>query len=156
MKRGFYAGSFDPFTNGHLHVVKKSAELFDEVVVGIAINRSKKRRFDRKEMKIAMEEVMKSEGLKNVKVVIVDNLVADTAIENGCDTLIRGVRNGMDYAEEENIAATNEEISGLDTIFIRAGKLGIISSSTVMEFSYYNKDVTRYVPKEIYKLISIL
>lgn len=155
MKRGFYAGSFDPFTNGHLHVVKKSAEIFDEVVVGIAINRSKKRRFDRKEMKIAMEEVMKSEGLKNVKVVIVDNLVADTAIENGCDTLIRGVRNGMDYAEEENIAATNEEISGLDTIFIRAGKLGIISSSTVMEFSYYNKDVTRYVPKEIYKLISM-
>lgn len=153
MKKGFYAGSFDPFTNGHLHVIAKSAELFEEVVVGIGINQSKKRRFDRKAMQKAMQKVMKSQGLNNVKIIILDNLTVDAAIEHGCDTLIRGIRNGMDYAEEENLAATNEKISGLDTIFIRAGKLGVISSSFVMELFNYNKDITEYVPKEILELI---
>ena len=156
MRKGFYAGSFDPFTNGHLHVVKKSAELFDEVVVGIGNNKEKKhRRFNRNAMRIAMEDVMENEGLKNVKVIIFDNLAVDAAIENGCDTLIRGVRNGMDYESEENLAAINEEISGLDTIYIRAGKLGIISSSFVMELRDYYKDISKYVPEEIYKLIKI-
>ena len=155
MKKGFYAGSFDPFTNGHLHVVIKSAELFDEVVVGIGMNRDKLRRFNRNEMRAAMEKVMESEGLNNVKVVIFDNLAVDAAIENGCNTLIRGIRNGMDYEKEENLAATNEEISGLDTIYIRAGKLGIISSSMVMELRDYHKDISGYVPKEIYKVIKL-
>lgn len=155
MKKGFYAGSFDPFTNGHLDLITKSVELFDEVVVGIGINKNKKRRFDKVEMRIAMEKIMESKGLNNVTVIIFDNLAVDAAIENGCDTLIRGIRNGMDYEYEENLAAINEEISGLDTIYIRAGKLGIISSSMVMELREHRKDISRYVPKEIYELIKI-
>lgn len=155
MKRGFYAGSFDPFTNGHLDLITKSVELFDEVVVGIGINKDKKRRFDKVEMQMVMEKIMESNGLTNVKVIIFDNLAVDAAIENGCDTLIRGIRNGMDYEYEENLAAINEEISGLDTIYIRAGKLGIISSSMVMELRAYRKDISRYVPNEIYELIKI-
>ena len=143
MKRGFYAGSFDPFTNGHLDLITKSVELFDEVVVGIGINKDKKRRFDKVEMQMVMEKIMESNGLTNVKVIIFDNLAVDAAIENGCDTLIRGIRNGMDYEYEENLAAINEEISGLDTIYIRAGKLGIISSSMVMELRAYRKDISR-------------
>ena len=55
----------------------------------------------------------------------------------------------MDYYYEENIAEINEEISGLDTIYIRAGILGSISSSTVRELYKNGKDVSRYVPKEI-------
>lgn len=155
MKRGFYAGSFDPFTNGHLDLITKSVELFDEVVVGIGINKDKKRRFNKVEMQMVMEKIMESNGLTNVKVIIFDNLAVDAAIENGCDTLIRGIRNGMDYEYEENLAAINEEISGLDTIYIRAGKLGIISSSMVMELRAYRKDISRYVPNEIYELIKI-
>lgn len=153
MKKGFYAGSFDPFTNGHLHVVTESAELFEEVVVGIGINKSKKRRFSREKMQIAMQQVMEREGLKNVKVITFDGIATDAAIEHGCNILIRGVRNGMDYAKEENMAETNETVSGLNTIYIRAGKLGIISSSLVMELRDFNKDISSYVPKEIDKLI---
>ena len=154
MKKGFYAGSFDPFTNGHLQVVTKSAKIFDEVVVGIAQNDKKTCRFSKEEMKNAMEQVMKREGLKNVKVIIVDELVVDVAKKYECNALIRGIRNGIDYEEEENLASINEEISGLDTIYIRAGKFGNISSSMVMELLKYGKDISPYVPEEILKLIN--
>ena len=62
MKTGFYAGSFDPFTNGHLQVIKKSTQLFDRVVVGIGVNPKKSRRFDEEEMQRAIEEVLKCKG----------------------------------------------------------------------------------------------
>ena len=88
-----------------------------------------------------------------VSVVIYDNLSVDAAIENGANILIRGIRNGMDYEYEENMASINEEISGLDTIYIRAGKLGNISSSLVVELMKNNKNVSEYLPKEIEEAI---
>ena len=81
--------------------------------------------------------------------VIYDGLSVDAAKANDCNFLVRGIRDDMDYYYEENIAEINEEISGLDTIYIRAGILGSISSSTVRELYKNGKDVSRYVPKEI-------
>lgn len=153
MKIGFYAGSFDPFTNGHLHVISKSAMLFDKVVVGIGVNTQKSRRFDTELMKKAIEQVLEREGLNNVTVVSYENLSADAAIEHGATFLVRGIRNGMDYEYEENMAAINEEISGLDTVYIRAGDLGNISSSMVMELLRNNKDVSKYLPKEVLAVV---
>ena len=112
MKIGFYAGSFDPFTNGHLHVLSNN-------------------------------------NLNNVIVISYKNLSADVALDYNSTFLIRGIRNGMDYEYEENMASINEEISGLDTIYIRAGILGNISSSMVMELLENGKDVSKYVPKEV-------
>lgn len=153
MKIGFYAGSFDPFTNGHLHVVKKSAELFDKVVIGIGVNSHKQRKFDSEEMKQAIEKVLIREGLSNVSVITYTNLSMDIA--SSCDStfFIRGIRNGMDYDYEENIALINEEISGIDTIYIRAGKYGAISSSIIVEFLNYGKDVSSLIPSEILEVI---
>ena len=153
MKSGFYAGSFDPFTNGHLHVIKKASEIFDRVVVGIGVNISKARRFEQEPMEEAIKQVLINNNLNNVEVVSYSNLTVDCALENNCDYLIRGIRNGMDYDYEENIALINEEISGLDTIYIRAGKLGALSSSMVMELLGNNKDVTKFLPKEILEIV---
>ena len=153
MKIGFYAGSFDPFTNGHLHVVKASAKLFDKVIIAIGENSSKKRRFDNKKMKAAIEEVIKNNNLDNVSVIIYDGFTSDVALDNKTTFLIRGLRNGMDYQYEENISAINEANSGLDTIYIRAGKHGSTSSSVVIELLSYGKDVSNYVPKEILKVL---
>ena len=150
---GFYAGSFDPFTNGHLHVIEVSSRMFDKVIVGIGINTLKERRFDQTQMKEAIEKVMKANGLKNVEVIAYDKLSVDAAKEYGANFLIRGIRNGMDYDYEENIALINEEISGLDTIYVRAGKLGALSSSMVMELLKYGKDVSKLLPKEILEMI---
>jgi pantetheine-phosphate adenylyltransferase len=153
MKIGFYAGSFDPFTNGHLHVVKQSSKLFDKVIIGIGINSSKTRRFDIEKMKEAIEKVLERENLSNVSVITYSNLSSDIAKEYGATFLIRGIRNGMDYDYEENMALINEEMSGLDTIYVRSGKYGAVSSSIISEFLSYGKDVSKLIPKEIYEAI---
>ena len=154
MKVGFYTGSFDPFTNGHLHVVKQSAILFDKVIIGIGVHPQKSRRFDREEMQKAIERVLERNNLDNVTVISFDNLSADVATEKGATFFVRGIRNGMDYEYEENMASINEEISGIDTVYIRAGNLGNISSSMVMELLRNNKDVSKYLPDEILHLIN--
>ena len=153
MKIGFYAGSFDPFTNGHLHVVTQSAKLFDRVIIGIGVHPKKTRRFDKELMQKAIEQVLVRNNLNNVTVISYDNLSVDVAIDNGSTFLVRGIRNGMDYEYEENMASINEEISGLDTVYIRAGNLGNISSSMVMELLRNSKDVSRYLPEEVLALV---
>lgn len=154
MKIGFYAGSFDPFTNGHLNVIQKSAQLFDKIIVGIGVHPNKTRRFDKELMKKAIEQILVRENLDNVTVISYDNLSVDAALVYDSTFLVRGIRNGIDYDYEENIAAINEEISGLDTVYIRAGKLGTLSSSMVMELLRNNKDVSKYLPKEILELVN--
>ena len=153
MKIGFYTGSFDPFTNGHLHVVKKAADVFDKVIIGIGIHPTKRRRYDKEEIKTAIEKLLVSENLDNVCVIEYDNLSVDVARAYNATYLIRGIRNGTDYEYEEIMAGMNEELSGLDTIYFRAGKLGNISSSMVVELLRNGKDVTKYLPKEIVDVI---
>lgn len=121
MKIAFYPGSFDPFTNGHLHVVKTACKLFDKVIIGIGINFQKERRFSNEIMKSAIQETLKLENINNAEVIIYEGLSVDIAKEYNCNYMIRGLRNDMDYQYEENLAQINEEISGLDTIYIRSG-----------------------------------
>lgn len=153
MQVGFYAGSFDPFTNGHLHVVKQSAKLFDKVIIGIGVHPQKKRRFDKEVMKRTIEQVLVSNNLSNVEVITYDNLSVDVATKYDSTFLVRGIRNGMDYEYEENMASINEELAGIDTVYIRAGSLGNISSSLVMDLLRNNRDVSKYLPEEILALV---
>ena len=149
MKVGFYSGSFDPFTNGHLHIVKTACQIFDKVIVGIGVNYNKKRRYSLEVMKKAIEETLKQENISNAIVVTYDILTVDIAKEYNVNFLIRGLRNDTDYSYEENLAQINEEISGLDTIYLRSGSLNFISSSMVSELLEYHKDVSKYLPKPI-------
>lgn len=154
MTKGFYAGSFDPFTIGHLSVVQRSAKMFDEVVVGIGVNPDKKRRFDVEKMKEAMQQIMNRYNLTNVSIISYDEMTTDAAKKVGATFLIRGLRNGMDYEQEENLALINEEVSEFDTLYVRAGKLGYVSSSMVMELLKYGKNVSKYLPEEVYQLVT--
>lgn len=153
MKIGFYSGSFDPFTNGHLHVVKTASTLFDKVIIGIGTNPTKSKRYDSYLMKSAIEETLKKENLDNVEVIIYDNLSVDIASECNANFMIRGLRNDMDYRYEENLSLINEEISGLDTIYIRSGILGFISSSMVVELIQNGRDVSKYLPTDVWNAI---
>lgn len=153
MKVGFYSGSFDPFTNGHLHIVEASCQIFDKVIVGIGINSNKTKNYDIEQMKLAIEETLKNENITNAEVITYQELTVEIAKKYHANFLIRGLRNDTDYAFEENLAQINEEISGLDTIYFRSGVLGFISSSMVMELIHYGKDVSRYLPEPVFHLI---
>lgn len=154
MKIGFYSGSFDPFTNGHLHIVKTASHIFDKVIIGIGVNYQKKRRYDSNLMKNAIEKTLKHENLDNVEVITYDILTVDIATSCHANFLIRGLRNDTDYAYEENLSQINEEISGLDTIYLRSSGLGFLSSSMVAELIAYKKDVSKYLPKDILDAIN--
>lgn len=148
-----YAGSFDPFTIGHLHVLKQACLVFDKVYVAIAVNSLKKRRVDKEVMKAAILRVINSNNLTNAEVVIFDGLTVDLAREKEAKFLVRGLRNGTDYEYEENLAVVNSKISGVETIYFRAGKTAHISSSVVMELHSYGKDISKWVPPEIYEIL---
>lgn len=150
---GFYAGSFDPFTNGHLQIVTKAAKCFSKIIIGIAYNSEKEVRLDKEKMKQAIEKTIKELNLKNVEVTLYSGLTSEEAKKCGANILIRGLRNGTDYQYEENIAENNEKIFGLDTCYFRAGDLGYLSSSLVMELWKNNVDVAPYVPKYVAEIL---
>lgn len=154
MEVGFYSGSFDPFTIGHLHVLKQALRICDKVIIGIGTNSDKKRRFDKDLMKEAIEKVLVRENISNVTVIIYEGLTFKAALDNNATLLLRGIRNnGTDYNYEESLAATNKETSGLDTIYIRACEYGNVSSSLVMEFLKNCVDVSKYLPKDVLDVV---
>ena len=141
-----YAGSFDPYTNGHHDIVKKAARLFDRVDVMIGINVLKKRRFDAEAMRRAMQALYDAEGLTNVRAVIYDGLVADYCAGNGIGWYVRGLRGETDYAYEESAAQVNRMLNpSLETVYLRSDAPAL-SSSMVRELMAFGKSVDAYVP----------
>lgn len=153
MKIGFFAGSFDPFTIGHLHIVRSASQVFDKVIIGIGVNSSKTRKYSADDMKSAILATLAEECISNVEVVVYNNLTADKALECGANYLIRGLRDTADYSYEEGMARTNLEIGGIDTIYFRSGKYSSINSKLIKELISLNKDVSKFVPAPVFELI---
>ncbi len=147
--KAFYAGSFDPFTNGHLYVVRQAAALFEEVIVGVGVNRGKRRHFPPEVMVGAITRSLEQAEIANARVIAYDQLTSQAAVSSGAGVLIRGLRNGVDYDFEENLAALNQKLGNLETIYFRAGATAHISSSMVMELAHYGADVTELVPPAV-------
>ena len=144
-----YPGSFDPFTNGHLDIVKKASKLFDKVVIVVAINKNKSRTYDTTEMCIAIEDTLAENNITNCVVGTWDGLIADLMRSWGHKYLIRGLRNATDYNYEENIAQVNKLIyPKIEYVYFRADN-SAISSSMVKELYSYGQDVLGYVPKAV-------
>ena len=143
-----YAGSFDPFTNGHMDILRKAAALFDEVVVMIGVNIGKRRAFDAEAMRGAIQAAVDAEGLP-ARTVIHTGLVADYCAANGIRWYVRGLRNNMDYNYEENIAQINHLINPqLESIYLRSDEPAI-SSSMIRELMAFGKDVGDYIPEAV-------
>lgn len=150
MKRALFPGSFDPLTNGHLNMIERAAKLFDEVVIGVFVNTSKKSLFPAKERVALIKQAIRH--IPNVKVVHQESqLTIETAKELGATVLIRGVRNIKDFEYERDIAQMNHHLSGeLETVLLLADlKYSHISSSLLKEVLYFGGDVTEYLPAVI-------
>lgn len=152
--KAIYPGSFDPFTNGHLDIVKKASKLFDTVYIVIGINAVKDRTFDCDGIKEAIELTLSQLNINNCIVCKYEGLVAEFAKIHGIEYMIRGLRNNMDYNYEENIAEVNKLINpNMEYIYFRAENVAV-SSSMVKELFFYNRDVSKYVPAPIFEYLS--
>ena len=149
--RALYPGSFDPFTNGHLSVLEKAINVFDEIVIVISQNPMKKRRFGPKICKKCIEQAIKNKSYKDRVAIIISNdtLPARIAHEQHCSYIIRGIRNNMDYNYEEALAQFNDEYAKfkddeIETIYFRA-KFSEISSTMIYTFMQSGVPVDQYL-----------
>jgi pantetheine-phosphate adenylyltransferase len=141
-----FPGSFDPFTNGHLDVVRRGANLFDEVIIAIGNNSSKSRYLPVEQMVMMIEEVFRDEPRVSVR--SYKGLTADFAREVGARYLLRGLRNTTDFEYENTIAQANRHLNPeLETVFlITAPALAAISSTINREFHRFVGNVDSFVP----------
>ena len=148
MKRAVFPGSFDPITNGHYDIIKRGIKLFDEVVVAIGVNSSKKYMFSLEERKQFIEDAFKDEP--KIKVVTYKGLTVDFCKEIEADFILRGLRNPADFEFEKAIAHTNRKLSTIETVFLlTAARTSFISSSIVRDVIKNNGDYTKLVPKSV-------
>ena len=153
-KTAIYPGSFDPFTNGHLDIVRKASEIFDRVYVVIGVNAEKHRCFPAEKIAEAITATLRENRIENCDVVIWNGLVAEFARLKNTDYMIRGLRNNMDYNYEENVACVNKLINPeLEYIYFRSNNVAV-SSSMVKELHSYGKDVSEFVPAAVMRLLN--
>lgn len=147
MKKAIYPGSFDPVTYGHLDIIERAAEMFDELVVSVLDNKAKSPLFSVEERVKMLCEA--TSHLKNVKVDSFSGLLMDYAKEMNIHTAVRGLRAITDFEYELQIAQTNRKISDgfLDTIFLTTSlEYAYLSSSAVKEIASFGGDVSKCIP----------
>jgi len=141
-----FPGSFDPFTNGHLDVVRRGTQLFDEVIISLGNNSSKTRYLPVEQMLEMIREVFRDEP--RVRVQAYKGLTADFAREVGARYLLRGLRNTTDFEYENTIAQANRHVNPeLETVFlITSPALAAISSTIIREIHRFGGNVDDFVP----------
>ena len=141
-----FPGSFDPFTNGHLDIVRRGTALFDEVIVAIGTNSSKQRYVPIEQMQALLLEVFRDEPQVSVRTF--KGLTAEFAREVEAHYLLRGLRNSPDFEYEKPIAYGNQHINaGLETVFLLTSPLlGTISSTIIRDIHRFGGDVTAFRP----------
>ena len=149
MKTVIYPGSFDPFTNGHLDLVTRAGQLFDRVIVGVAINSGKSPMFSLEERKRLIEE--SCAHLKHVEVVTITGLLVDAVEQYHAHALLRGLRAFSDFEYELQMALMNRNLRpGCETIFMTPTlKNSFVSSSLVKEVAKFDGDLENYVPAPV-------
>jgi pantetheine-phosphate adenylyltransferase len=149
LKRAIYSGTFDPITKGHVDIIRRSADVFDEVIVAVAVNERKGPMFSiekRVEMAVAA-----TKHLPNVKVESFDTLLAFFAKDRNIKYIVRGLRAVSDFEYELQMGYANSSInSEIDTVYFMPNlKNAFVSSTVVREIIRYGGDFSHLVPEEI-------
>lgn len=143
-KVGLFPGSFDPFTKGHEVVVKKSLGLFDEVIIGVGVNSSKKYMFDLDKRIAHINSLFDSEP--KVRIEEFQTLTVNFCKEIGASHIIRGLRDSKDFQYEKSIAHMNFDISGIDTVFfLTEQRYSAINSSIIREIQKNGGPIDSFV-----------
>ena len=154
MHAAIYPGSFDPVTFGHLDIINRAAEMFDEVIVSVLDNCNKTPLFSVEERVNILKKA--TEDIPNIRVEFFSGLLIDYAKSIDVNIAIRGLRAITDFEYELQIAQTNKLLSGgaLDTIFLTTSlEYAYLSSSGVKEIAYFNGDISKCVPDFVADLV---
>lgn len=146
MLRAIYPGSFDPVTFGHIDIIRRSASMVDELIVGVLNNNAKIPLFSVEERVRMLEKVLKD--MPNVKCIPFEGLLADFAHETGARMVIRGLRAITDFEYELQMAQTNRVLApDVDTMFLTTSlEYAYLSSTTVKEVAAFGGDISKFVP----------
>jgi pantetheine-phosphate adenylyltransferase len=149
-KTAIFPGSFDPFTRGHHDIVLRSLKLFDEVIIGIGYNSSKKNRYFEIDLMVEKIRAVYVE-IPSVKVVVYNELTSTLAKKYDARFLIRGLRNTTDFEYENTISQMNRYLNeDLETVFlITSPQYAAISSTVIREVHRYGGDVSEFLPYSI-------
>ena len=141
-------GSFDPITNGHLDIIERASSLYDEVVVAVMINHSKKSLFTVEERIELIQDVCKK--FPNVRVDSWHGLLVDFCKKNEIPAIVKGLRAVSDFEYELQMSQMNHQLAGVETVFISTSpQYSYLSSSLVKEIATYGGDVSAYVPSSV-------
>ena len=142
-------GSFDPITYGHIDIIKRSAQLFDEVIVAILVNPDKKYLFTLEEREEMINESIKD--FNNVKVDSFSGLLVDYAKKVNSTVIVRGLRAVSDFEYEMQLTFMNKALDdNIETFYMMANKqYSFISSSIVKGVSGFGADLSKFVPKHV-------
>ncbi|NIJ13627.1 pantetheine-phosphate adenylyltransferase [Saccharomonospora amisosensis] len=148
MRRAVCPGSYDPVTNGHLDIIERAAQLFDEVVVAVLVNKKKQGLFSIPERMEMLREI--TEKLPNVRVDSWPGLLVDYCRQHGIVAIAKGLRSVSDFDYELQMAQMNRELSGVETLLMSNNPAySFLSSSLVKEVAIYGGDVSQMVPEVV-------
>lgn len=149
-----YPGSFDPLTNGHLDVIRRSAAVFDRLTVAVVVNPQKREPlFTLEERQAMLREC--AAPMPNIEVMDFRGLLADFVKQIGADVIIKGLRVVSDFESELSTALMNRSLSGVDTMFLMSdAKYSFVSSSLIKEVFFLGGDVSGYVPEPVLRTMN--
>lgn len=152
--RVIYPGTFDPITNGHLDLITRTAQLFSDVIVGVAFNPSKQPMFDLAARVRLIETA--TAHLPNVQVVGFSGLLIDFAKDHQAQVLVRGVRGVSDFDYELQLANMNRRLMpALESVFLTPSvDNSFISSTLVKEIARHGGDISQFVPDAVARAIT--
>jgi len=150
MRRIVYPGTFDPITNGHIDVVGRALQLFDEVVLAIAADSTKKPLFSLEERKAMAEQALASFGAK-VRITAFNGLLIDFVRKENSRAILRGLRAISDFEFEFQMALMNRKLNdSIETLFLMPrGAYTYLSSTIIKEIGRLGGDLSAFVPKGV-------
>jgi len=153
-KRAVYPGMFDPVHNGHVDVIQRSLQIFDELIVAVVANPSKQPLFTVKERLEMIDEA--TAGLSNFRIVAFDGLLIDLVARERADCIVRGIRAVSDFEYEFQMALMNRKLrSTVETVFLMPHeKYTYISSRLVKEVASFGTSLTGMVPPIVEKRLA--
>ena len=148
MKRAIFPGTFDPFTIGHYSIVQRGLSIFDEIVIGIGHNQSKKTLFTIEKRLDLIKQAFDNE--KRVKIEVYNSLTVDFALAVDAGFVLRGLRSVSDFEYERNIADANRKLTGVETVIrFTETEYSFISFTVTRDLISFGKDITAFLPPNV-------